>query len=239
MDKQVELQTIESAPRCCGFTTWISFLCTKSVACTLAVATLAFLSVTAFLLGRVSAPAAPTNLPDELLRATATHSGADMAVATGRIDEETEGIYFLDYKTGDLTCWVYYSRFMRFGAKYMCNVTEQLAATKNAEYLLVTGIVQPPPASSNNRPAAGLVYVVDTKSGQFAAYTVAAIERWRVLWSTSGWPNCVCRWRRSACTICGQLSPNASKRSTRCGRSWRSSRPSCSERSRKPQQSTQ
>jgi hypothetical protein len=134
----------------------------------------AALLVAVFLLGRSTGKPSVLELPPELLHATATHGGNDMAVATGIVSDENEAIYFLDFKTGDLTCWVYYPRFMRFGAKFVGNVTEQLPATKNSEYLMVTGRVDSPPTSTNNRPANTLLYVVDTKSGQFATYTIAA-----------------------------------------------------------------
>jgi hypothetical protein len=124
---------------------------------------------TAYLLGRGSSR---IELPPEILRATATHAGADMAIATAQMDNENEGIYFLDFKTGQLTCYVYYPRYAQFGAKYVGNVTEQLAATKGAEYLMVTGRIESPAAANNNRAAMSVCYVVDTKSGQFAAYTV-------------------------------------------------------------------
>ncbi len=74
--------------------------------------------------------------------------------------------------TGNLQCWVFYPRFQRFGAKFETNVTKELQATKNAEYLLVTGDANIPQAAGNVRPAACIVYVVDTKSGEFAAYGV-------------------------------------------------------------------
>lgn len=131
------------------------------------------LMVAVFLLGRSTSQSMDSEVA-RMLHASATHGGNDMAIATGDVADNNEAIYFLDFKTGDLTCFVYYPRFMRFGAKYVGNVTDQLPATKNSEYLLVTGRVDSPPTSTNTRPANSLVYVVDTKSGQFAAYSIAA-----------------------------------------------------------------
>lgn len=112
-------------------------------------------------------------LPPELLHASATHGGTNLAVATGSIDENTDGIFFLDFLTGDLQCWVFYPRTGQFGAKFATNVTAQLpAGGKNAEYLLVTGHMIQQQAGSNSRPAHSLVYVVDVRSGLFAAYGV-------------------------------------------------------------------
>jgi len=117
-------------------------------------------------------PLEGSRIPPEVLRATATHGGVNLAVATGRVSEEADGIFFLDYITGHLQCWVYYPRIQQFGAKFETNITRELPATKNAEYLLVTGEMQPGPTASNARPGGCLVYVVDVKSGLFAAYTM-------------------------------------------------------------------
>jgi len=112
------------------------------------------------------------SIPAEILRATATHGGANLAVATGPVSDDTDGIFFLDYITGDLQCWVYYPRVQQFGAKFRTNITQQLPAQKNAEYLLVVGQTRPAAGASNQRPGGCLVYVIDVKSGLFAAYTM-------------------------------------------------------------------
>lgn len=111
-------------------------------------------------------------LPPEVLRAAATHGSSTMAIATGPIDDDSEGIFFLDYISGDLQCWVYYPRMGTFGAKFQTNVRAQLPSGKNPEYLLVTGAAVTTGASSNTRPAACLAYVMDVHEGIFAAYGV-------------------------------------------------------------------
>jgi hypothetical protein len=120
----------------------------------------------------VAVAADGSRIPPEILRATATHGGVNLAVATGRVSEEADGIFFLDYITGHLQCWVYYPRIQKFGAKFETNITRELPATKNAEYLLVTGEAMPGATASNARPGGCLVYVVDVKSGLCAAYAV-------------------------------------------------------------------
>lgn len=113
-------------------------------------------------------------LPPELLHASSsTHGTTNLAVATGRVSDEADGVYFLDYLTGNLQCWVYYPRWQAFGAKFETNVWAQMPGGKNAEYLLVTGDTTTDVASSTNaRPAGCLAYVVDVKSGTFAAYNM-------------------------------------------------------------------
>ncbi|MGN6136318.1 MAG: hypothetical protein ACTHOU_17680 [Aureliella sp.] len=109
----------------------------------------------------------------ELSPVASAASGANMAVATGQVSEEAEGVFFLDYLTGDLQCLVYYPRSGAFGARYYTNVHGQLPSQgKNAEYLMVTGAAMSTRTSSNVRPANCLVYVTDVNSGTFAAYAV-------------------------------------------------------------------
>ncbi len=87
-------------------------------------------------------------VPAELLQASATHGGANLAIATGQIDESSEGFFALDFLTGDLKCWVYYPRQGAFGGMFYTNVQAQLGMSKNPEYLLITG------APSQSLPAA-------------------------------------------------------------------------------------
>ncbi len=110
---------------------------------------------------------------DAVVHATATHGGTNVAVATGPVGEDSEGIFILDYLTGNLQCWVYYPRFGQFGGKFETNIGAQLPMTKssNSEYLLVTGSMSTPQASGNARPAPTICYVIDPKLGMFAGYT--------------------------------------------------------------------
>ncbi|MBU6175916.1 MAG: hypothetical protein KGQ60_19090, partial [Planctomycetes bacterium] len=105
-------------------------------------------------------------VPAELLRASATHGSANLAVCTGQIDNDSEGFFALDFLTGDLKCWVYYPRQAAFGGMFYTNVMPQLGPiSKNPEYLLVTGGASPAAVGSILRPAECLVYVVDARNG--------------------------------------------------------------------------
>jgi len=108
----------------------------------------------------------------DLLRATATHGGSNMAVCTGPVDENAEGFFALDFVTGDLKGWVYYPKQGAFGGLFMTNVQGQFGQSKNPEYLLVTGTAAPTATGGNIRPASSLIYVVDMRSGLFAAYAI-------------------------------------------------------------------
>lgn len=110
-------------------------------------------------------------VPPEFLSATASHGGTNMAVCTALVGEDAEGFFSLDYLTGDLKGWVYYPRQGVFGGMFMTNVIPQLGQSKNPEYLLVSGGTAPARLGGNVRLAQSLIYVVDTRSGYFAAYT--------------------------------------------------------------------
>ncbi len=139
-------------------------------------ALVASVAFSAYLLGwHQSATTRPaTPFPPELLHASSsTHGTTNLAVATGRVSEEADGVFFLDYTTGNLQCWVYYPRWQAFGAKFETNIWAQLPGGKNAEYLLVTGDTSSDVATSTNaKPAGCMAYVVDVKSGTFASYSM-------------------------------------------------------------------
>ena len=109
----------------------------------------------------------------DLKQVSTAASGSNMAVATGQISDESEGVFFLDFLTGDLQCLVYYPRQGAFGARYYTNVQAQMpGAGRNSNYLMVTGNAISARTSSNVKPANCLVYVTDVNSGMFAAYAV-------------------------------------------------------------------
>ena len=121
------------------------------------------------------------------LQATATHGSENFAIATGRVSEDTEGIFFLEFLTGELTCSVIYPRTGNFGAQFRTNVTRDLGAQRrrNPNYIMVTGESM---VSTGNvgaiRPSPCVVYVVDTNSGGFACYRVP----WNRQLANSGQP---------------------------------------------------
>lgn len=112
------------------------------------------------------------NLPLPLA-ASSSDSSDTLAVASGPISDDSEGVFFLDFNTGDLQCLVYYPRTGRFGARYFTNVRAQLGNTgKNSRYLMVTGAIAHRASSGGARPGNSLIYVTDVTTGMFAAYAV-------------------------------------------------------------------
>lgn len=128
-------------------------------------------------LGRMSgdrvAPGAAEILPK--LQAVATHGADTFAMATGPVDEESEGLYMLDYLTGDLHCWVLNPRTGKFGGVFKHNVWVDLGTpkTKNTKYVMVTGAAGFVRGGGSTRPAGSILYVADSVTGVVAAYNLA------------------------------------------------------------------
>lgn len=173
--EQTQLPMVEISPksRCCN----MSYMAMGLV---MGMAMTVLLGV-AYYVGRQSQSAAAqsvwngipiSRVPQDLLSATASHGGVNMAVCTAPVDENAEGFFVLDYVTGNLQGWVYYPRLGQFGGKFVTNVVPQLGMSKNPEYLLVSGATASTPTGGNTRPAGSLIYVVDMRSGYFAAYTI-------------------------------------------------------------------
>lgn len=111
-------------------------------------------------------------LAEQQLHALATHGADSMAIATGLIDEGVEGIFILDFITGDLTCQVLNPRTGTLGGLFRQNVVSDLGVEqgKQPKYLLVTGGLETRQNISNIRPAKSLVYVADSNTGRYVAY---------------------------------------------------------------------
>jgi len=117
---------------------------------------------------------ASVSFPETLLHATASHSGETLALATGQIDSDIEGLFVLDFLTGDLQCWVIYPRLGKIGAQYKHNVINDLGVQqgKKPSYVMVTGGAEIIRGASANTPAMCILYVADSNTGNVAAYTL-------------------------------------------------------------------
>jgi hypothetical protein len=75
------------------------------------------------------------------LHAMATNSGDTFSMCTGAIADGMEGVFFLDYLTGDLQCMVPNARTGRVGGAYKYNVMADLnveaGAEKKPQFLMV------------------------------------------------------------------------------------------------------
>nr|MCU0719016.1 hypothetical protein [Pirellula sp.] len=138
-----QLPVVESTQgvSCCRWSPQMSGFCLGIV--------IAVVAIGGYLAGKSSSPSEESSnassvaarfVPPEYLKASATHGATNLAVCTGRVDEDAEGFFVLDYLTGELKAWVYYPRAGTFGGYFITNVQPVLGVNnKNPEYLLVTG----------------------------------------------------------------------------------------------------
>jgi len=127
-----------------------------------------------YLLGTTTKVSSKTNwqIPP-MIDATAAVSGEKYSMATGPAGDDAEGLFVLDHNSGLLQCSVIYPRLGQFLALFTVNVSEALGeGAKGGSFLMVTGNVDFPRAS--NRAIGGnvLVYVLNTATGNYAAYGV-------------------------------------------------------------------
>lgn len=119
--------------------------------------------------------ALPFALPATALHASATDSADSFAVATGRIDQDMEAVFFLDPLLGQLQCWVMNKNTRQFTAVFGYDKVFDdigLRNDKNPRCLLVTGETNFAALPNAPQLAQSVVYVVNSKTGQFAAYGV-------------------------------------------------------------------
>ena len=107
--------------------------------------------------------------------AVASHGSDTFALATGPIDDETEGIFTLDFLTGDLKCRVLNRRTGKFAAAFEHNVLNDLGVEpgkKNLEFAITTGVANFLRGGGASRPANSVIYIADCNSGNVAAYSL-------------------------------------------------------------------
>ncbi len=113
-------------------------------------------------------------LPNAPLHASATHGQDNFAICTGEVDVGVEGVYFLDFLTGDLTGAVININTRKFTTAYKHNVMKDfgLDGVKSPRFLMVSGVAEirrgPQPVGFGR----SLIYVAEMTSGQFMAYAV-------------------------------------------------------------------
>jgi len=127
-----------------------------------------------YMLGTSRSEPSP-QLSDMKLKAMTGFGSENFAIITGPIDEDsTEGVFLLDYTTGDLTCWVINPRTGTFGAGFKRNVVADLKVEKGKKpaFVMASGAVNWRGFSGLQRPAQSVCYVCDANTGRFGAYIV-------------------------------------------------------------------
>lgn len=127
------------------------------------------------LIGRSARPdvAAP-DFSELKLKAMASHGAETFAIATGPVDGQVEGLFTLDYLTGDLQCFVINPRTGKLGGWFKTNIAKHLPVEsgKKPTYLIATGALSARGGNySGVKPAGCICWVVDANSGVFAGYT--------------------------------------------------------------------
>ena len=112
--------------------------------------------------------------PITRLHASATHGSDTFAMATGLVTPEVEGVFFLDYLTGELQCQVVSVRFFGLAGVYKHNVLADLGVEKGKKpnFLLATGQAQFRSTGGAVQFAGSIVYVADANTGAWAAYAL-------------------------------------------------------------------
>jgi len=111
--------------------------------------------------------------------ASATDRYENFAIATGRLDNDIEAVYFLDFLTGDLKAAALSLQTGKFNSFYEYNVLKDLEvdATKNPRYLMVTGVVNLRRQGGQLQPSTSVVYVAELTSGKVAAYMTPYLKQ--------------------------------------------------------------
>jgi len=139
-------------------------------------------------------------LPESPLHAVATDRSDTYAIATGPIDEETEGIFFLDQLTGNLGVAVI-DQFGNFvGSPPGPNLGTPLTMrpvlqdfnvnpAQNPRFLMVTGMTRLQRAAGAIHRSRSIVFIMEVTTGKLGAYvftwqgagTVNGIRRGTIL----------------------------------------------------------
>ena len=113
----------------------------------------------------------------ELPRVSAATAVSDEAFAacTAPIDEGMEGLFLLDFQTGDLTGGVLNRNTAKFTTVYRYNVLKDLdfkaGKVKNPKFLLTTGLANFV-GNAGNSMARSVLYVTDASTGVTVAYAI-------------------------------------------------------------------
>ena len=122
-------------------------------------------------------------LSPTLLHAAGASSNDSFAVATGTI-EDSEGLFMLDFLTGELRCFVINGRVPTAPPSvFTINASQvlQVEQGKKPKYVMAAGNISFRPSG---RFASSVVYVADANSGRFAAFGVP----WNRNYANSGRP---------------------------------------------------
>ncbi len=109
--------------------------------------------------------------PQIPVHATATHGQENFAMCTGQVEDEMEGVYLLDFITGDLRGAVLGINTRTFLTVYQHNVSADFGNVKNPKYLMISGTADV--RRQMAVPIGGsVIYIAEMTSGRLACYAV-------------------------------------------------------------------
>ncbi|WP_145062882.1 hypothetical protein [Adhaeretor mobilis] len=115
----------------------------------------------------------PTGQWGTVVNATASQGEDNFTIATGLVDQDLEGFFFLDFITGDLRGAILSRRTGKFSGFFEYNVQADFGTqTQNPKYLMVTGLADLPRGKGPSQLARCVVYVAEATSGQVYAYAL-------------------------------------------------------------------
>jgi len=125
-------------------------------------------------LRNASADGASTTLQfPTTIDATGAVTSEKYSIATGVVSEEAEGFFVLDHNSGLIQCSVFYPRVGKFLGTFTGNASELVGAGgKGGGYMMVTGNADMTRGGRGAHIAPTLVYVLNTATGNFAAFAV-------------------------------------------------------------------
>ncbi len=135
--------------------------------------TLGLAMLAGYILG-VSRSEPTVQMPPVQLKAMSGYGAENFGMVTGPIDDDGEGVFLLDYTTGDLTCWVINPRTGTYGAGFKRNIVADLKVErgKKPSFVMATGVLAFRGFPGPQRPANCVLYVCDANTGRFGAYFV-------------------------------------------------------------------
>ncbi|MEQ8847259.1 hypothetical protein [Botrimarina sp.] len=111
-------------------------------------------------------------LPPIVADAMATAAHDNFVVATGLVADDVEGLFFLDFLTGDLKGAVINRRGPGFNGYFTYNIAADfnVGNVQNPKYLMVTGLARDLQTGGAGRMGRSVLYVVEATSGQAVVY---------------------------------------------------------------------
>jgi hypothetical protein len=127
-----------------------------------------------------------TFMPAQPLHAVATQGQDGFALATGLLDSNIEGVYFLDGLTGVLKGAALNVNNGKFTTTFETNVVNdmKLDSSKSPKFLFVTGLAGLRHGPTQFQPGLAVLYVAEINTGTLACYGV----RWNIGVSTQPSP---------------------------------------------------